>query len=347
MTSFHGNSTDATHWDSIPSDESLLVAYLDDELPVEERQALEKRLSEERMLQEMLARLEENWRLLDLLERDESNRELVETTMNLVALQAEESITSPPRKRRLRTSLYACLYISALLLCFFLAFFWGKRAGDKNQVLRKALPVIEQLDLYLPFLEEDSELLQLLAERRLFLPTSGVSPRSAGPRSLWNRELSHADVLQHLQRLKDLDEALYAQFYDNYQKFQTLSQDKQRRLLDFRAAIVASPGCYELLLTLQNFHQWRKTLQSYEQAELRRPMPARERVEQIAQLKGRLDAQQVAPDPASRLNEPEEQEEQRRTQTLQDLPSMERYRLLGESPERILQQLDELSVMPH
>ena len=324
----------------ISPDEALLVEYLDGELSVQGRRTVEERLGREPELRETLARLEENWRLLDLLEREETDKTLVETTMTVLALEMPAGGKRP--NLRWRPLIGSALFLSLLLL-FGLAFLAGSRAGDKYAVLRTATPIIERLDLYLPFLEEDDDLLRLLTERRVFLPSQSSDHSTV---ELWQERFSVPELEQQIRRIENFDEALYSRFYDNYQKFTTLSKERRRRLMDFHDAIVQSPNRYELLLTLQNYHNWRKSLQSYEKAELRRPMSAANRVEQIVELKNRLDANHAGGDVDPRISVAEASEGERLARTLGTLPMAEKERLLGESPERILRILDERTSEP-
>ncbi len=222
------------------------------------------------------------------------------------------------------------------------AFFFGSKAGDHFFVLRGAAPIIERLDMYLPLLEEHSEFLHLLTERGLFLPGKNFAwPPDTMP-NVFSGYSSPSAFAARMQQLENFDESLYSRFYDNYQKFKAFSPEKQRRLLDLHHGIAKSPKSYEQLLTLQNFHHWRKALQSYEKDELRKPMSAQERVEQIAELKHRLDTLRVGAVVTPRIATPEENEGERLAQKLEKLPVLEKDRLLAMPPERILQILNEL-----
>ncbi len=326
----------------LTADEALLSDYLDGELSVQERGDTEKRLENEPVLREMLAELEENWRMLDVLERETSDKNFVATTMKMVAVQTEEP-ASPKFYRFVRTKIL--LGGIAFMILFVGAFFAGSRVGDKSAALRTAAPILERLDLYLPLLEEDNELLPLLTERRLFLPPKEPQENSSRFKKdsvalFSEQKILHETLEERLVRIENLDDALYARFYDNFQKFQALSPAKQRRLLDLHRAIVAAPNWYEQMLTLQNYHQWRKSLQSYEKTELRKPLPANEKVTQIAELKRRLDANHAS-DVAPQMAKPEELTVKRYGQTLEMMPDAQKVPLLGEAPERILRTLEE------
>ncbi|MDR2704205.1 MAG: hypothetical protein LBC02_00350 [Planctomycetaceae bacterium] len=291
----------------ISSDEAILVEYLDGELSLRNRRIVESRLAAEPEFRETLTRLEESWKLLDLLERDETDKKLVESTLETVVFSAEQSVAEIQNQTKRRFFVKNVLTTVLLFLFFCFAFHVGERlAPDKNYWLRIASPIIERLDMYLAIIDnnDDSELLRLLAERRLFLPTlppdaEPINPNDYRPSSsvrildsLTVYHPSFAELKRRVKRIENFDESLYNRFYNNCKKFQEFSWDKKQKLKELHENIEQSPRRYELFQTLQNYYNWRKSLQSYEKTDLRRPLPATERVEQIAELKNRLDANQ-------------------------------------------------------
>ncbi|MDR1964917.1 MAG: hypothetical protein LBQ50_14190 [Planctomycetaceae bacterium] len=288
---------------SISSDEAILVEYLDGELSLRDRRIVESRLAAEPKFREILTRLEESWKFLDLLERDEPNKELVESTLETVVFSSEQAVAEIQAKRWFSWKTVLTGFL--LLLLFGFAFHLGEGlAPDKNFWLRVASPIIDRLDMYLTVLDDDPELLRLLAERRLFLPAlpenaEPIDPKEYRPSSsvrildsLTVYHPSFSELKRRVKRIENLDESLYNRFYNNCKKFQDLSWDKKQKLRKLHESIEQSPRRYELFQTLQNYYNWRKSLQSYEKTDLRRPLSALERVEQIATLKSRLDANQ-------------------------------------------------------
>ncbi|GHT35609.1 hypothetical protein FACS189427_05260 [Planctomycetales bacterium] len=66
-------------------------------------------------------------------------------------------------------------------------------------------------------------------------------------------------------------------------------------MTELHTKIVSSPKSGELILTLRDYYQWFKTLQSYEKAELRQKKLSPElRCEKIIALKRKLEENQLA-----------------------------------------------------
>lgn len=291
--------------DDISSDESLLIEYLDGELSLRDRQIVEQRLAEDPNFRETLGRLDETWRYLDLLDRDDTDKDLVETTLETVVFSAEESVLKLQRKNRRRFSLKVLLLSILFLFLFLFSVSFGMRlAPDENFLIRVATPIIDRLDMYLMLQEEDPhlELLRCLAERRVFLPPL---PENAPPidpdayRPSKNQAMtdsssifpSYEEVRRRLRHVENLDGALYNQFYWNFKKFQSFSVEKRLSLLRLHEDIEKSPGRDELYQTLRNLHTWFKSLQSYEKYEIRSKNDSvTERVDRIVRMRKRLEA---------------------------------------------------------
>jgi len=91
--------------DELPPSEEQLVAYLDGELDDESSRSLEQRLATDSGLRSQLGRLERTWDMLDQLGRAEVGEAFTRTTIEMVALAAEqeqqqEEAERPVRRRR-------------------------------------------------------------------------------------------------------------------------------------------------------------------------------------------------------------------------------------------------------
>ncbi|HLA84871.1 MAG TPA: hypothetical protein VJL29_08755 [Thermoguttaceae bacterium] len=141
--------------DAAPLDEQL-VAYLDGELDADTARRIETLAADDPRLRERLGELGRAWELLDQLDRPETAGAFTETTLELVAVQAEEEARQReaqlPRLRRRRLAMAA----GGLLACVAVGFLGGSLLrGDPNRALLDDLPVIENVDEYLQVLGED------------------------------------------------------------------------------------------------------------------------------------------------------------------------------------------------
>ncbi len=119
------------------------VAYLDGELPAQERQRIEKQLVNDAAAREELSRLQESWEMLDLLPRTMTDRQMTQTTIAFVARSERSRVSTQPLKRRfprrwLAVCLAACLgFVSVFQLLQL------RRANRLRE-----LPVVANQELY-------------------------------------------------------------------------------------------------------------------------------------------------------------------------------------------------------
>jgi len=292
-------NTELSPRSDLSSDESLLIEYLDGELTQDDRRQVEERLAKEPELREVLARLEESWRCLDLLETYSTDKDLLETTLETVILVTEQVISQQTKAVRRRYSWK--LVVRPFLLFLLLAigmFFGGRLAPDKNFFLRVASPIIERLDMYLLMYDQDPELLRQLAQHRVFLPppvdgTKPIDPNDYRPSPSAKMVFPNR---RDIDRINALDDTLFRQVYYNNEKFNGFSMEKRLRLREFHELIELSPKRAELLRTLEGYYNWLKSLQSYEREEIKqRGLAVEERVELIATMKKRLETNPGVP----------------------------------------------------
>jgi hypothetical protein len=291
------------HHSEISADEEILIEYLDGELSIDARRKVEERLAHEPELREMLAQLERDWDSLDLLERTDTNKQLVETTLETV-IASIVSEANPASNKRFYFLRFA-LFVLLVLIIFFFSFRFGERlVPDDNFMLRVESPIIERLDQYLMLLDEDPDLLllRLLAVRRVFLPPlnnkENIDPNEFMPSSqvrildAFSLYPSFNELQRRAFQLENLDKTLYSRFYWNNERFRQFNIEKRNSLRAIHESIESAPRSRDLYITLRNYYTWFKALQTYEKAAIRRAnLTLEERFEQIASLKKQLDAE--------------------------------------------------------
>jgi hypothetical protein len=350
----------------IHSDEAVLIEYLDGELSIDSRREVEERLANEPKLREKLAQLEHDWECLDLLDKFKTDKQLVATTLETVIASVNNSEkirrTQPKQQSRLRFFRLA-FFVLFTLLVFFFSFRFGERlVPDDNFMIRVDSPIIERLDQYLMLIDDDPELslLRLLAERRVFLPPvtqkENIDPNDFLPSSqvrildAFSLYPSFAEFQRRATQLENLDKTLYNRFYWNNNLFRQLNPDKRNSLRTIHENIERAPRSRELYITLRNYYTWFKALQTYEKAAIRRAnLTLEERVDQIANLKKQLDANQPYPNisnpslPAAITMVKKEDNVRKLAETLSKTDQQELNKILDSPPDLILETLDRIS----
>lgn len=163
MSDDFGNS----EFDADAVADEQLVAYLDGELDDEASRHIEALLASDRRLRQQLGRLEQTWEALDELDRPEVDEQFAQTTLEMVAVAAEEDVQrqqeEAPRKKRRRWLLNSTCLAMAAVVGFLVVFLsWP----DANRKLLDDLPVLEHLDQYQQI--DNIDFLRRLDQQHLF-----------------------------------------------------------------------------------------------------------------------------------------------------------------------------------
>src|SRR5215470_2449211 len=144
-----------------------LVSYLDGELPPNEARQIEDLLARDGSARSRLNELASSWDLLDQLPRATVDELFTRTTVEMVALAAEDdaaqSQAALPAKHRRRSYLIAIAVAAAAAIGFGAIFFF---APNENDLLLRDLPVIANLELYRDV--DDIEQLKQFQNEKLF-----------------------------------------------------------------------------------------------------------------------------------------------------------------------------------
>ncbi len=141
-----------------------LVSYLDGELDAQEASRIEEALAANPQVRDQLRQLERSWQLLDELPRTHVDESFTRTTVEMIAVKAEEDLHAiqselPRRQRRLTVAVVGGLLAAGVV--GFAAVAMIAHQADEN--LLRDLPVIENLDQYREV--EDLEFLRMLQAR--------------------------------------------------------------------------------------------------------------------------------------------------------------------------------------
>ena len=158
-----------------PTDDAVLdeqlVAYLDGELDEETSRRIETQIASDPPLRERLKRLGWTWDLLGELERPDADRAFAKTTLEMVALAAEDEVrlieSEEPRRRLKRWTWAAAGLVAAGAIGFACVALFHP---DPNAQLLEDLPALENLDEYRRV--DDIEFLRELQKSGLFTEDS-------------------------------------------------------------------------------------------------------------------------------------------------------------------------------
>lgn len=319
-------------------DETLLTAYLDGELMPQDRQLLEQRLAEEPELRQRLLLLEETWHYLDLLEQDSVDTEIIETTMRVTAVSMSVPSFVPPKISRF--SKYTLAVLAGIVLLT-VTFTLGKQSEWDDPSFRR---MVKRLDMYSAALDGGLEFLQLLAMNHVFLQslpkgTPPGKPHEYKPSVLsgWLPNAFINPATYHWDEYSDAE--FYQFFYKNIQAYRLLSKETEEQIRTLHRSIEGAPQSVELVLTLQNYYHWHKSLSSYERDVLKKSKSLAEKAAYIIELKNRLD--QLLPEDI--MSMPSEiigiEESRHLAETLAKLPPFQREYLMDNEPIQMINDL--------
>jgi anti-sigma factor RsiW len=126
-----------------------IVAYLDGELDMETAAKVERRLADDPRYSARLNQLQRAWDMLDSLRRTEADDDFVNSTVAMVAVQAEEAAKTQELRamRRRNVTWLALAAVVALSMTTAFALF-QRRLSRENRHLVRDLPLIEHVDEY-------------------------------------------------------------------------------------------------------------------------------------------------------------------------------------------------------
>ena len=158
--------------DSLKEPDSIdeeIVAYLDGELDADAEARIVRQLGEDAAYRARLAQLQQAWDLLDNLRGSEADDEFVQSTVAMVAVQAEAEAQTM-RQRVVRRRSLAALAITGVTLASLAAGYaiFHYKLTEPDRKLVMDLPVIERIDELRNI--ENIEFLKQLEQENLFVP---------------------------------------------------------------------------------------------------------------------------------------------------------------------------------
>jgi hypothetical protein len=267
-----------------PSDETSetedqLVAYLDGELDAGAASDLETRLATDVACRERLRQLEKAWSLLDKLPRATVDESFTRSTVEIVALAAEEDVRQAQDHTRRRGRWRVLLATLALVVAAatgFAATRWI--LPNRNDALLANLSVIENLDLYQQV--PSVAFLESLNTEKLFADEVEADQRAAPAVA--------SSLDESRERLLAMSAPDQERLRGKQDRFDNLDADERERLSTLDRDLREHPKREELWRVLLAYHAWLKTLSPDDRTRLQQPDAA----ERLAAVRSRRQAQQ-------------------------------------------------------
>jgi hypothetical protein len=266
-------SDDSTH--PAASFDEQLVAYLDGELDAENRRRVEEILTSDVQVRRRLQQMERTWNLLDHLDAVPPGSQFTQTTLEMVAVEAnqdvQQNLAEVPRRRRRWRLLAGLTLVVALAAGFFTVV---RLAPDPNRQLLEDLPVLENLDEYRQV--DDVEFLRLLRDAGLFVG-HGEMPEGAAPPPA-------ESLVKRQERIEEMSPGEKSQLSRLERRFLALDEEQQEQLRQLHKAIEAASDGGQLRQVMHRYYEWLKTLPLCTRTELGGLEPA----ERLDAVKKRL-----------------------------------------------------------
>jgi hypothetical protein len=235
-----------------------LVSYLDGELDTESCRRIEELLAIDPEVRQKLHWLEQTWEILDELDATPVGDDFARTTLEMVAVAAEEDVRkdreeAPRRRRRLwiltlGVMLVACVtgYASVVLT-----------AANSNKELLQDLPILENLDEFIQV--KDIQYLRMLQKIKAFAEEDSGSGSTSSVAGAYDNPAEHIQALSPKQKYDLLKKQ---------QRFKGLELDVQDDLQELNKQIKKDEHPEQLRRVMEHYYEWYKSLQTWDRPKL-------------------------------------------------------------------------------
>jgi hypothetical protein len=264
------------------ADRELLVAYLDGELSPEDGAVVESRLAGDDSFRRELQELQRAWDALNQLPRPAADEDFTRTTLEMVAIAAQEDVqaatTALPSRRRRYAARILGLVVAAVVAGALLArLIWP----DRNDELIANLPIIENIDAYRHL--GGMEFLQRLHEEHGDA-LENISPlRQEDVAQAWAewQSVSHADESRRRERIAALDPAAAGRLQAKWKQFEALPGTTETQLRTLHENLIDNEQSRELYATVVRFGELLSRRSSGDKVDLRAKTNIDQRIEVV------------------------------------------------------------------
>jgi hypothetical protein len=276
-----------------PLDEQL-VSYLDGELEPQAAKQVEELLASDETARNRLSQLAASWDLLDQLPRATVDDMFTRTTVQMVAVAAEDELAqvnaAQPAVRRRRWLEGALATLAAAVIGFVIV---SVGVPSENDALVRNLTVVHDLELY----QEAGNLEYLNQLQRSHLVGDESAEASPGAAAVSSTDAhtagSAATVLRPIPKSTDerrawidaLTPSEKLDLRENFEKFANLPAAQQQALRHFDEQLYADPNAAQLHRVMQRYYEWLRTLSAVDRTDLKNKSDAEQRFALAKQLK--------------------------------------------------------------
>ena len=270
-----------------------LVSYLDGELPPNEARQIEDLLSRDGTARSRLNELASSWDMLDQLPRTTVDELFTRTTVEMVALAAEDdaaqSQAALPARRRRRGYQIAIAIAAAAVIGFGAIFLF---VPSENDILLRDLSVIASLELYRD-VDDIQQLKQFqsatpklfsdaAAARAARLGQSADPAAKTGPNFPSSVPVSLKDRRAWVEALSPADKS---ELRKSLERFIAIPTKQQQALRQLDEQLASDPDGPELRRIAQRYYAWLKTLSSVDRANVLDEHNDQDQIKLIRQLR--------------------------------------------------------------
>jgi hypothetical protein len=270
-----------------------LVSYLDGELPPNEARQIEDLLARDGTARSRLNELASSWDMLDQLPRATVDELFTRTTVEMVALAAEDdavqSQAALPARRSRRGYQIAIAVAAAAVIGFGAIFFF---VPSENDILLRDLPVIANLEIYRDV--DDIQQLKQFASATPKLFSDAAAARaarlgqSADPAAKTSPNFSSSVPVSLNDRrtwVEALSPADKVELRKSLERFIALPAKQQQALRQLDEQLASDPDGAELRRIAQRYYAWLKTLSSVDRANVLDEHSDQDQIKLIRQLR--------------------------------------------------------------
>lgn len=288
---------ETTIHDALPPDDAHdeLVAYLDGEVSADDRERIEKRLSDDESYRTQFVQLERSWRMLDRLPTAEQDQNFTKTTIAMVTAEINDPNSATADGGSGRSIPWGKI-LGVLAACFIGYFAVMLPSQIREEKELKDLPVAQNLELYR--YAESVELLRLMRDGKTFNATStstdhDKSSDTEGSRVDWSQSNDPATIQAVVEELNASEKDELAKLRT---RFELLSADEQNRMRTMHRQLADDPQSDELFTVLRSYREWLATLSAAQRADLLDVKEPDARVAEIAKIQRAQAIALVGPD---------------------------------------------------